>query len=282
MIVIPIPKIARKPLAKLYFFADGILFKWLKIPRTPFVKKISAVITRNLKSDFAKVHGHSMYLDKRDSLGLSLLEFEPATVKLFEKYVKPGHTVLDIGAHIGYFALIAARLVGNNGRVFAYEPEPENFAILKKNVETNKYNNVCASQFAIAERARTARLFVNPAKAGGHMTDINDAPHLHNFDVKAVALDDELKNQKVDFIKIDIEGGEYNAFLGMEKIIANNPQIKIVTEYYTNSQRRHGAGEGQLIDLLKKHGFNFYEINDKLTPISYRELKSGEFATNLF
>ena len=81
-----------------------------------------------------------MYLDSKDSNKLSFNEvYEYLVTELVQKEVKMGNVVLDIGAHIGYYALMFAKLVGPHGKVFAFEPEPGNFAILEKNVRVNDY-----------------------------------------------------------------------------------------------------------------------------------------------
>jgi len=87
-----------------------------------------------------------MYIDSRDTtVGTSLLKwgfFEKYETKLFKKSIKRGMVVLDIGANIGYYTLLAARLVGDEGKVFAFEPDPYNYSLLRKNIEANRYNNV--------------------------------------------------------------------------------------------------------------------------------------------
>ena len=105
------------------------------------VKKTEAL----LKSDFIEVQGSKMFLDKWDSLDLSLNqvynEFDTQTVK---NQVKEGDIVLDVGAHIGYYTLMLAKSVGTKGKVFSFEPEPHNVEVLKKNISINyntRHNN---------------------------------------------------------------------------------------------------------------------------------------------
>lgn len=111
-------------------------------------------LLKQLKSNFAVVQGHKMFLDSKDSLGLSLKgvheEFETELVK---RMIKRGDVVLDIGANIGYYTLIFAKIVGEDGKVFAFEPDPTNFALLKRNVEINGYKNILLVQKAVSNKS---------------------------------------------------------------------------------------------------------------------------------
>ena len=100
------------------------------------VRMIYYFVIARLKTTFADVQGQKMFLDPGDSIGLSVNEiYEPCVVAVANKEIKKGGVVLDIGANIGYFTLIFARLVGDNGKVYAFEPDPANFALLKKGSE---------------------------------------------------------------------------------------------------------------------------------------------------
>jgi len=101
----------RKAILKVYITVRNVTLA-LGLHRFSIVKKITAVTVRNLKQDFAVANGHKMLLDKNDALQLSIEEYEPMTTKIFEKYITDGNTVLDLGANIGYFALLAGKLVG--------------------------------------------------------------------------------------------------------------------------------------------------------------------------
>ena len=103
-----------------------------------------------------------MFLDSNDSLRLSIngtySEYETDVMK---KIVKKGDVDLDLGANIGYYTLIFAKIVGKNGKVFAFEPDLTNFTLLKKNVEINGYKNVVLINKAVSDKTGKLKLFLN-------------------------------------------------------------------------------------------------------------------------
>jgi len=126
-------------------------------------------IRSRLTPNFAEVLGHKMYLDVKDALRLSINGvYEPFETELVRKEVKKGDVVLDIGANIGYYTLIFAKLVGQEGEVLAFEPDPNNFALLKKNIEINGYRNVSLLQKAVSNRSGKIRLYLSDSNPGAH------------------------------------------------------------------------------------------------------------------
>ena len=96
------------------------------------------------------VHGHRMLLDRYDTLDLRRQGiFEPLATALLPLLVGDGDMVIDVGANIGYYTLLCARLVGKRGLVYAFEPEPQAFALLEQNVALNGYRNVVARRQAL-------------------------------------------------------------------------------------------------------------------------------------
>ena len=120
----------------------------------------------------AVVHGFPIALDKGDSLGLSLFgSFEPEQTALVETLVKPGDTVVDLGAHIGYYTLLFAKLVGPSGHVVAFEPSPASCAILRRNVASNGLANVTIVNAAVGAASRSAVLRLSANPLDHHVTD---------------------------------------------------------------------------------------------------------------
>jgi len=215
-----------------------------------------------------RVQGHKMFLDPMDAMGLSVWGVhEPLVTKVFKKEIKNGDVVLDIGAHIGYYTLIAAKLVGENGKVFAFEPEPTNFDLLELNVKANGYNNVTLVQKAVSNKTGKIKLYLSEDNTGDH--GIYDSHNgRQSIEIEAIQLDDYFKSYegKIDFIKIDIQGAEALAIQGMSSLLRKN-RAKIITEFEPPALKKSGIEPREYLDLLVKHGFKLYHINDRENKI---------------
>jgi FkbM family methyltransferase len=222
--------------------------------------------------DAVDVMGHKMYLDSKDSLHLSFNDtHEKLETEIFKKEIKRGDIVLDIGANIGYYTLIAARIVGDKGKVFAFEPDPENFSLLKKNIAINGYKNVTPVQKAVSDKFRKIKLFLSEDNKAGHRI-YDDMTGKKFISVGAVVIDDFLKGNKVDFVKMDVEGAEGKALAGMSKIIKENKKLKILTEFFPSLLAELGTNPEKYLESLVGHGFRIYDINGRKQPVAAEEL----------
>ena len=235
------------------------------------VKVVFQFLSPRLKdpNSIAEVQGHKMFLDSKDTLGLSVKGIhEPRVTELVKKEVKKSDVVLDIGANIGYYTLIAAKLVGENGKVFAFEPDPTNFAILRKNVELNGYKNVVLVQKAVSNKTGTLKLYISEDNLADHKI-YNSHEGRQSIEIEATRLDDYFKNYdgKIDLIKMDIEGSEGGAIQGMSSLLQKNKNVKIITEFWPEGLKEFGVGPEDYLKLLIKHHFKLYDINDKRKKI---------------
>jgi len=218
--------------------------------------------------------------------------WEEDTTKLFEKVVKKGDVVVDMGANVGYFTLLAAKLVGPNGKVFSFEPNPKNFQYLKKNIELNNYTNVRPEQKAVSNNSGRIKLFNCPYDTGHHT--INQAEGIEAYregrggkvssiDIDAVALDDYLsgKSDKINVMKIDVEGAEDLAYKGMRSIVQKNRNLKIFMEFFPLLIEKMGSSPKEFIENILKdfnifvigHDYSMKKVNKNYTKISkYEEL----------
>jgi FkbM family methyltransferase len=207
-----------------------------------------------------------MLLDPQDSLRLSLDGvYEPFETRLFAERVNAGDTVLDIGANIGYYTLIAAKLVGRNGRVHAFEPDPGNFDLLEQNVRLNAYWNVALVNKAVSNTNGEARLYLADGNWGWHR--IYETPDAKgHIPTELVALDsffgaEDLGGDLV--IKLDIEGAEVGAVQGMSHLIQRHRHVTLFTEFLPLGLEQFGSSDREYFDLLRSLGFAIHHINNR-------------------
>jgi FkbM family methyltransferase len=237
------------------------------------------------------VRGNKMYADARDTqtglIFIKGLPYEEYETQVFIESVKKGMVVVDVGAHIGYYTLLAARLAGKTGQVFAFEPEPYNFTLLKKNVQINDYKNVILEQKAILNQCRNVKLFLCQYNLGAHRI-FNLNHECKSITVKAITLNEYFKNkQKIDIIKMDIEGAEPLAFEGMKNIISANKNLKIFVELWMARQKTQDFSPKNLLSKIFDLGFKVDLIDEKQRNLRQQEspdqmLKLGLSTMNLF
>ncbi len=211
-----------------------------------------------------EVQGNKMFMDAKAS-GLVLTGYwEKYETELFKKTIKEGMTVVDIGAHIGYYTLFSASLVGEKGKVYAFEPGPENYSLLVKNIEVNGYNNVVAVKKAVSNKAGVTKLFLGTS-ALHSIVDSEDSKQ--SIEVETTTLDDFfIKKEKIDVIKMDAEGAEYMIFLGMQKILKENNDIIIFTEFFPALLKKYVEPKIYLEELIKSNFKLFIIHNEKIEP----------------
>jgi FkbM family methyltransferase len=215
---------------------------------------------------WASFQGHKMYVNARDKVITPILlnkgVWEEDETKLFKRVIEKGMTVVDLGANIGWYTLIAAKLVGRKGKVYAFEPDPNNCTLLRKNVQTNGYQNVTVEQKAVLDRCGPVKLFLSCDNLGDHrIYDSCDGRRC--ITTEGIILDDYFKDkyEKIDVIKIDIQGAEMSALLGMERIIKANDKLKMFIEFSPFLIMRSGFSPEDFLNKLLKYGFKIYVIN---------------------
>jgi FkbM family methyltransferase len=192
--------------------------------------------------------------------------YEPIEAYLFRVLLRPGMTVIDLGANVGQYTLLAARAVGTAGRVHAFEPIPANFEHLTSHVRANGFSDrVILNRSAAWSHAEVLNLCLHPQDAVDNKTNYMVGPHADPADVlraQAIALDHYAATcglKRVDFIKMDIEGAELFALRGMTKLLmAHRPMLLLEVNRYTCESA--GYAPKALSDLLRAHGYRFWSI----------------------
>ena len=216
-----------------------------------------------------RVRGHTMFLappGKYPAPDMMADRYEEATVRLFEELLQPGMAVMDIGAHVGYFSLISARLVGPQGKVIAFEPEPENHNLLIKNIESNGYSNISPIPKAVSSTSGTTQFFLSALDNGSHSIFLPGARGvIDSISVETTTVDDFLDAQgwpQVDLFKVDVEGAESEVLEGMTESVVKNPAANLVVEFCPYLIRRIGGSPPDLLEKIRSLGFQINLIDD--------------------
>jgi FkbM family methyltransferase len=198
---------------------------------------------------------------------LTLGEWEPIYMALFDKLLKPGDTVLDIGANHGVYALHAALAVGPKGCVHAFEPNPRLARLVDYSLKLNGFGNYATLHpFGVSDTARTAKLLFSEAfSGGGVITNQNSSANQQSVDCRLVVLDELFSDTsiKIDVIKMDVEGHEGLALRGMRDVLARSPNVKIMMEFGPEMMARAGVSAQEILSMLENLGFVISVIGDQ-------------------
>ena len=245
-------------LRRTYFKGQYRLFFLLY--RKKMLQYNTPIIAKPLKGNFR------IYCDTKTIIGAEIYymgEYEDYIKATFERQIEPGNTVLDIRANIGFHTLFFSELVKQTGKVIAFEPVKYNYDNLTKNIELNNYSNIIPHQLALGNSNEIISINANK-------DDINPGSFslFKKGDLKInVVIGDEFINEKVDFIKIDVEGYELITFMGLKNTIQKY-KPKIVFEFDKTYQLKSSDNPFAIFELLADIGYIFFEINrDGLTRI---------------
>ncbi len=158
--------------------------------------------------------------------------YEPVESYLFTHLLKPGMTVIDAGANIGQYTLLASTIVGTEGAVHSFEPVPDTFVQISTNVKVNQLSNVYLNQAALWNESTTLKLSLSDEmkdNIGSYSVGVkNQATTVESVSVR---LDDYIVSKKikrVDLIKMDIEGAEFSALTGMQEVLERERPILLI------------------------------------------------------
>ncbi len=238
----------------------------LGLSKNPFTAKLVGILNQYFKSghpNMVIVDGLTFYIDPLDSLALTITPYEPDITAIINKHIEPTSIVLDIGANIGYHTIFAAKRAK---QIYAFEPEPRNFDLLKKNIQTNDCENVVAVNIAVSDVSGAVELRIAEENRGGHSM-VYGEEEIRNYGVRevvsvpSITIDDYLKGGRVDFIKMDIEGAEGLALQGMFETL-KKWKPSVVTEYRAASLRVTGVDPDWFLKVFSDLGYKRQEIGN--------------------
>lgn len=207
------------------------------------------------------------------ALGIFRKAFEKEEIELFQRIIKPGMIIVDAGANIGLYSLIASQSVGLNGKVFSFEPSIQTFQRLSDNIKLNGFKNITPFNKGLGDKLNEKLILrqdVGNEDAERYLFPNNEAPDvklknmntiLTEEEVTIDTLDNCLKNlniQKIDFLKIDTEGYEYYILKGAKNIIQNSPEIVLFMECTDLGTARASTTQKEVFSILKKVGLNIF------------------------
>lgn len=209
--------------------------------------------------------------------------FEPLETKLFKNSLREGMVVLDIGANIGLFTLISAKIIGEAGHVYAFEPSQDNFQILERNVLLNHFNDkVSLIKAAVASETMSGKLLL--AKDGGShsITFSGVKNNVPIEDVDFVRIDDfvQLRSlSRIDVIKVDAEGADFEVLKGaVETLRKFSPMLFV--EFAERTLCKFGTTPKEMLDFIISFGYKPYRITK--SGLKSLEIDSDISNINLF
>ena len=187
--------------------------------------------------------------------------YEPATTRIVRKVLRRGDLMVDVGANIGFFCIVAARSVGPGGRVVAFEPSADSRDQLLANVALNRLENVEVHSEALGATSARAFFYPGPAADSG-LASLRPLPDSLPIPVSQVRFDDiERGPRPVRLVKIDVEGGELSVLQGMTRCLdADRPDV--VVEVTDSFLRTMNGSAAELFGFLQAHGYRMYRIGD--------------------
>lgn len=240
------------------------------------LQKINNQINSNLKPSFVEIEGNKMYLDEKDSLFLSVYGYHEKTeTEIVKNEIKEGDVIIDVGANIGYYTLLFAKLAGKTGRVFAFEAESSNFEILEKNVHENNFTNIVLEQKAVSDKSGVVKFYIGDESNTENQLFKPDVNH-KEIEIKSTSIDEyfESIDKKVDFIKMDIQGAEPLVIKGMKKILQKNKNLKIMLEWWPDAIKKYGIDPGKHLTELVNLGYKIFEIDDERGTCTETDVQS--------
>lgn len=253
-------------LDKLGFDGDRVLFKTAILAHKLGLKK---AIDNSKPFNFGDF---SMFIDPHDTLQIAGTgKFEETETQTILSFVKEDTVMLDIGANMGFYSIRVGQKA-SAGKIIAFEPDPGNFATLQKNLALNNLTNVTTYNAALSDKKDTMRLYKHPFNVGDYRL-YNDGDFSEYVDVPTLQLDD-IVNERVDLIKIDVQGFEYFVLKGGTSLLTNYRPI-VISEFWPRGLRNSGASPAEYLTMMNGLGYSVSRIdeeNRRVVEVSYESL----------
>ena len=217
-----------------------------------------------------------LHLDMEDATSQPAIfktgKWEPKITSFLLKNLKQGMIFIDVGAAIGWFTIIGSSLVGEGGKVIAFEPSPIRFRTLVENVKMNTDGNVECIDKAVS--SENGEAYISGEDCPMYLARSRNRFKI-NVLIDVVTLDSFLNVrgvEKVDIVKIDVEGSELRVLKGMEQTIRNSGEIKIICEVHIPYLSRYGDSVDRLFEYMHELGLRKRRLTGGRTALVPRYL----------
>jgi FkbM family methyltransferase len=259
----------------------GAISRTLRFLRKPFHEKSRSLYAqwRRIFPDVpfpVRLSFGAWWIARNDGLGASLTYggLEAAERSFVARFLQPGMTVLDIGAHHGLYTLLASKRVGSTGRVFAFEPSPRERKALLLHLLINRCKNVLIQDLALGRNTSESNLHVAESKYSGFnsLKPPGVSAKTSPIRVRVVRLDDWLSQfgiDRLDFIKLDVEGGELSVLQGAMNLFQRKPRPVILAEVQDIRTRPWGYRAQEIISELQAKSYRWFALTEdgKVYPL---------------
>jgi FkbM family methyltransferase len=211
-----------------------------------------------------------LFVDLADHvIGLPIVrdQYEREEIEFVRRHLKPGDIAIDVGAHIGFFTIVMADIVGPGGRVFSFEPLESNAELLERSVGENKFDErIVFERAAVGAKSGSATLTfpVETLNSGGaYLLRDGTAPLTGNLERKValVALDEFKLPRPIRFIKMDVEGAEPQVLEGAKRLLQADRPLVLTELHPTQLQRASGITPDEFLTQLRGLGYRAEDLH---------------------
>jgi FkbM family methyltransferase len=193
--------------------------------------------------------------------------YELPTTRFITRFLQKDDIVFDIGANIGYMSMYCAKLIGQQGKVYAFEPERNNYAALQEHLRLNAMTNILPQRLAATSSPTTLRLYLATDNYGAHSTIFNPDTLTQEYEeVQGITLDSFVDSEKIDsiaLVKIDVEGAEFEVLQGMKSILKQQRPVLVIELNESLQQQRGLSANALKQQLLEEFDYTFFSTDEK-------------------
>lgn len=239
----------------------------------------------NMSFKFRLINGIKIKLHAKGQIALGVFTniFEKIELETFQNILKPGMVVVDAGANIGLYSLIASKLTGKKGKVISFEPSKETFKRLINNIKLNNSLNIKAVNEGLGDNPNEKLILrqdIGSGDAERYLLSGNESPDIELKNINPIKIDEEIiinsldnylrksNIKKIDFLKIDTEGFEYYILKGAKQILRNSPELVILLECTELGTLRSKTTQNDVFKILKDNNFKIFYWNNIMNDFS--------------